>query len=208
MNLSIEIPVMKDNFFKLIEQRRSVYALGKDEVLPRHDLTALVKGIVKFMPSAFNSQSARVVVLYAKNHEKLWTIVEEVLKQVVPAASFEKTAQKIASFRAGFGTILFFEEQNTVEALQKDFPLYADAFPVWSEQSGGMLQFAVWTALAENGIGASLQHYNPLIDDAVREEWNLPKSWKLLAEMPFGSIKEPAGEKTFLPIEERVKIFA
>lgn len=199
---------MKDNLLKLIEQRRSIYALGKNEVLPQHDLTVLIEKIVKFMPSAFNSQSARAVVLYAESHDKLWNIVEEALKKEVPASAFENTAKKIASFRAGFGTILFFEDQNTVEALQKDFPLYAANFPVWSEQSGGMLQFAVWTALAENGIGASLQHYNPLIDDAVRNEWKLPKSWKLLAEMPFGSIKEPAEEKTFLPIEERVRVFS
>lgn len=199
---------MKDNLLKLIEQRRSIYALGKNEVLPQHDLTVLIEKIVKFMPSAFNSQSARAVVLYAESHDKLWNIVEEALKKEVPASAFEKTAKKIASFRAGFGTILFFEDQSTVKALQKDFPLYAANFPVWSEQSGGMLQFAVWMALAENGIGASLQHYNPLIDDAVRNEWKLPKSWKLLAEMPFGSIKEPAEEKTFLPIEERVRVFS
>lgn len=199
---------MKDDFLRLIEQRRSIYALGKDVVLPRHDLTLLVEKIVKYMPSAFNSQSARVVILYAESHNKLWDIVEAALKKIAPAAGFEKTARKIASFRAGNGTILFFEDQNTVETLEKDFPLYADKFSGWSEQASGMLQFAIWTALAENGIGASLQHYNPLIDDAVRTEWNLPQAWKLMAEMPFGSIKEPAGEKTFLPIDERVKVFA
>ena len=34
--------------------------------------------------------------------------------------------------------------------------------------AAGMLQLAVWTALAEKGLGASLQHYNPLIDDGGR----------------------------------------
>jgi hypothetical protein len=33
----------------------------------------------------------------------------------------------------------------------------AAQFPVWSENSTGMHQFVVWTALATEGMGASLQ---------------------------------------------------
>ena len=40
--------------------------------------------------------------------------------------------------------------------------------------------------LEDAGMGASLQHYNPLIDDEVRKAWNLPGDWKLVAQMPFG----------------------
>ncbi|WP_235899137.1 hypothetical protein [Suipraeoptans intestinalis] len=36
------------------------------------------------------------------------------------------------------------------------------------------------------GIGASLQHYNPVIDDMVRERYKLPKTYRLVAQMPFG----------------------
>lgn len=45
--------------------------------------------------------------------------------------------------------------------------------------------------LEDTGLGASLQHYNPLIDDEVRKRWSLPREWKLIAQMPFGT---PAGE--------------
>ncbi len=91
--------------------------------------------------------------------------------------------------------------------LQKDFPSYKDNFPLWSLQSAGMLQFIIWTALADAGYGASLQHYNPLIDEAVKAEWKLPGEWLLLAEMPFGKPTVEPEEKTFLPLDERVKIF-
>jgi len=40
-----------------------------------------------------------------------------------------------------------------------------------------------------------LQHYNPLIDEAVAKEWNLPESWKLRGQLVFGSIEAPAGKK-------------
>lgn len=46
----------------------------------------------------------------------------------------------------------------------------------------------VWTALANSDIGANLQHYNPLIDDAVRQAFNIPNNWELVAQMPFGGI--------------------
>ena len=42
--------------------------------------------------------------------------------------------------------------------------------------------------LEDAGMGASLQHYNPLSDDEVRKAWNLPGDWKLVAQMPFLSL--------------------
>ena len=45
-----------------------------------------------------------------------------------------------------------------------------------------MVQYAVWTTLAAAGIGANLQHYNPLPDAAIAKEWNLPESWLLRAQ--------------------------
>ena len=77
-------------------------------------------------------------------------------------------------------------------------------FPIYEDQSTGMLQYIVWTALELEGFGATLQHYNPLIDADVKKEWGIPDSWKLTAQMPFGIPTAPAGEKSFSPIEERV----
>ena len=91
--------------------------------------------------------------------------------------------------------------------MQEKFPLYRDNFPIWSLQSSGMLQFAIWTALELEGWGASLQHYNPVIDEAVRAEWKIPASWKLIAQMPFGKPAEPAGDKEFRPLAERMMVY-
>ncbi|MDR1959368.1 MAG: hypothetical protein LBQ54_10080 [Planctomycetaceae bacterium] len=56
-------------------------------------------------------------------------------------------------------------------------------------------------------MGASLQHYNPLIDEAVRKEWNLPESWQLIAQMPFGLPLEGPSPKTHLPVKGRLVVF-
>ena len=63
------------------------------------------------------------------------------------------------------------------------------------------------TELAALGIGANLQHYNPVIDEAVAKTWNIPASWKLRAQLVFGGIAAPADEKSFAPIADRLKVF-
>lgn len=199
---------MNSNIQQAIEKRRSIYAIGKEVSVPTADLQQLVEDAVKHVPSPFNSQSARVVVLFNEQHDKLWEIVRETLRKIVPEENFASTDEKVNSFKNGFGTVLYFEDQAVVEGLQEQFALYKDNFPVWSLQSSGMLQFTIWNKLAEVGLGASLQHYNPLIDEQVKVEWNLPLQWKLLAQMPFGNIVAPAGEKEFMPLESRVKVFS
>lgn len=198
---------MKSTFNQLTAQRRSIYALGDHLSNSPEELYDLIITAIKNSPTAFNSQTVRAVVLFGKSSDKVWDIVEAALKKLVKdPQALAKTQQKIASFRAGFGTILFLTETKTVHDLEKKFPTYADNFADWAEQGLGGAQQAVWTALAEQQIGASLQHYNPLIDDAIHQTFNLPDSWQLRAEMPFGSIEAPAGDKDFLSDNKKFKL--
>ena len=191
---------------KVAEKRRTIYALNKNLPLPAAEVAKIIEHAVLHTPSSFNSQSTRVVVLFGAEHEKLWQITEDALRAIVPADKFEPTAQKLAMFKAAAGSVLFFEDQEVVQGLQANFPAYADNFPVWAEHTDAMHQYAVWTTLAEAGIGANLQHYNPLIDNAVAEAWDIPASWRLRAEMVFGGIAAPVGEKAFAPLEGRFKV--
>lgn len=198
---------MSKDFLTAIKDRRTYYGISKDPVISDEKIVELVNQAVLHTPSSFNSQSARVVVLLGEQHDKLWNYTEEALRKIVPAEQFQPTAERINSFRSGYGSVLFFEDTTVIESLQKQFALYADNFPIWSNQSSGMLQLVVWTALEAEGLGASLQHYNPLIDEDVQSEWNIPSTWKLLAQMPFGKPTAQPGEKTFQPVEDRVKVF-
>lgn len=198
---------MESAFNQLTAQRRSIYALGDQLTNSPEEIYDLIITAIKNSPTAFNSQTVRAVVLFGKSSDKVWDIVEAALKEVVKdPQAFAKTQQKIASFRAGFGTILFLTETDTVHELEKQFPAYADNFADWAEQGIGGAQQAVWTALAEQQIGASLQHYNPLIDDAIHQAFDLPDSWQLRAEMPFSSIEASADNKDFLNDGEKFKL--
>ncbi len=198
---------MNREFRAAVEDRRSIYGISKDFVISDERIQEVIHHGVKHTPSPMNSQSGRVVLLLGGHHDKLWNITTEILRKRVSPEKFSKTEEKLGTFRAGYGTVLFFEDQEVVEGLQQKLPSYKDSFPVWSQNSGGMLQYIVWTSLEVEGFGASLQHYNPLIDDEVKKEWNIPDKWKLIAQMPFGKPTAPPGEKTFMPLEERVKVF-
>ena len=199
---------MSKDFFTAVKDRRTYYGISKEAVASDERIRELVEEAVKHTPSSFNSQSARVVVLLGEQHDKLWNLTKETLRKIVPAENFAPTEEKMNAFGNGYGTVLFFEDQSVVKGLQEKFAAYKDNFPVWSEQSSGMLQFVVWTALETEGFGASLQQYNPLINEEVQQTWNLPSEWKLIAQMPFGKPTAQPGEKQFQPIEERVKFFA
>jgi len=198
---------MSKDFYEVLEHRRTIYGISKESTISDERLKEIIKFAVKNTPSAFNSQSSRVVVLLGGEHDKVWNIAKEELRKIVPKESFEGTEKKIDSFKNGYGTILFFEDQNVVKSLQEQYALYKDNFPVWSEQASGMLQINIWNALSAEGLGVSLQHYNPLIDDKVREQWSIPHNWKLRGQMPFGKPTSGPQDKDFVPIEDRVKFY-
>ena len=194
---------------QLVEKRRSIYALSNQLPVSNDEIVKLVEHAVLHTPSAFNSQSTRIVVLFGEDHEKLWDITEETLKVIVgDDEKFQGTKDKIAGFRAGAGTVLFFEDKGVVRNMQEAASLYADKFPIWAHQTSAMHQYVIWTALASLDIGANLQHYNPVIDQRVADAWDIADDWELNAQMVFGAIEQPAGDKAFQPIDERMKVFS
>ena len=199
---------MSSRLIESIKTRRTHYALSKKSPIADEKIVELVEQAALHTPTAFNSQNGRVVVLFNGHHNKLWQFAHDALKAIVPADQFPATAEKIDLFAGAYGTVLFFEDESTVKNLQEQFPLYQHNFPVWSQQANGMLQSNVWVALSEAGLGASLQHYTELIENQVRKEWNVSADWKLVAQMPFGQPVAQPSEKAFLPLENRVKVYA
>lgn len=198
---------MTKDFYQAVADRYSVYQISDQKIVSEERVEEVVKFAVEHSPYAFNSQSGRVVVLFDDAKDKLWDMTKAQLKKIVPEKEFPNTETRINGFKAGFGTVLFFEDRSIVEGLQEQMPLYEENFPIWSEQGSGILQYVVWTALHSEGLGLTLQHYNPLIDEDVAKEWNIPENWVLRAQMPFG---KPEGERPIKqqqPIEDRVKTF-
>lgn len=185
------------HIFEGIADRRSVYALGKNIPVSDDELVEFVRRTTELVPDAFNMKSQRVVVALGDKQDALWDAVYD-------AFGGKVAREKIDGFKAAHGTVLFFYDQDVIDTMQKNVPAYAQNFPVWAQQSNGMLQFSVWTGLRSLGIGANLQHYNPVIDDAVKQLLDVPSNYVLVAQMPFGSIEAQPDPKAAEDIDARV----
>lgn len=201
---------MKRTFLGAIEHRRSCYSLSATNPVSESDIISAIDRIILSTPSAYNSQSTRLVVLFGRHHTQLWEIVKNALEEFVSPEAFTGVKEKIdSSFAAGCGTVLFYEDMAVIEQLKEKYTTYADKFDEYSEHTSAMHQFAVWTALEDMELGASLQHYNPLIDTAVAHQWNISKEWRLIAQMPFGtplSVTETKAQH--LPLTIRRLVFS
>jgi predicted oxidoreductase (fatty acid repression mutant protein) len=93
------------SFFEAVKSRRTYYQLNKTSPLSDEQITKLAEETLLHVPSSFNSQSTRLVVLLNKDHDQFWDFVLEVLKPIVPAEQFSATEQKIGGFKAAYGTV-------------------------------------------------------------------------------------------------------
>lgn len=182
-----------------LKNRRSYYNINKDLPVQVSEIEKLIKDATELVPDAFNMKSSRVVVAFGDKHDTLWDTIYD-------AFGGNVAREKIDSFKEGAGTVLYFYDENVVKGLQEQFSLYADNFPVWANHSSAMLQIAIWSGLRELGVGASLQHYNPVIDEKVKELFDIPKNYVLIAQMPFGNIVSEPDAKEKEDIEKRVTI--
>ncbi|CBZ26442.1 conserved hypothetical protein [Leishmania mexicana MHOM/GT/2001/U1103] len=194
-------------FIEALSKRRTIYNLDNKLAQSRKEVIATIEGTIRQCPSSFNIKNSTVVILFGADHQKVWDIVKAALKKVTSEEQYAQSEMKVNNcFAAGAGTILFYEDGAAIKMQQKAFPRYAANVPTFSQQSSAMAQFAVWSALAQDGIGASLQHYNELIEADLRSAFDIPEEWQLIAQMPFGSIGKPANEKAHNPGEARVVV--
>lgn len=184
-----------------LKKRRTYYKIKKELPVSIENVIEMVEAITELVPDAFNMKSSHLVIVHGEMQNKLWDKIYDTFGGKVPR-------EKIDSFLAGYGTILYFYDSKVVSDIQSKFPAYAANFPMWANQASGMLQLAVWSGLRELEIGASLQHYNPVIDKAVKELLNIPEEYVLIAEMPFGAIVEEPAQKEKEDIKKRVKVIS
>lgn len=113
-----------DTFLELTKERRSIYALSKESTIPDSRVEEIVKFAIQHAPSTYNVQSARAVILLKEEHAKLWAIVKKHMDQV-PLDEGMKTymAGRIKGWNESYGTIMWFEDQDALNALADKNPM-------------------------------------------------------------------------------------
>lgn len=195
-------------FMDIIKKRRSVYDVGSDLPISQNFIVSCVKETIKHIPTSFNSQTNRALVLFGKSSSDLWKdTVWNFIKSTFPAERHQYFEGRMNNFKSGAGTVLFYIDTAKVEEMQTKFPNLKSNFPIWARDSSAMAQYALWSTLSASDVGASLQHYTqPPVKKEIDKMYDIPPNWELVALMPFGNIKTPPGEKSFVNIDDCVKV--
>lgn len=201
-------------FLDAIKLRRSIYALNNTSPISNDKIVQIVKDTMNHVPSSFNSQSARLLVLLGAEHIKFWDMAMSSHHTAAGSdtAKWERTRPRMEGLKKAYGTIIFYEDAATVRQFQAKFPAYHDIFPEWSVQSGGMHQFVLWTALEAEGFGANLQHYQVVesVSKQASEIWGVDGDWDMAAQLVFGGVEEggrPMEAKEKKSTDETVRMF-
>lgn len=119
---------MDKNLCELFAQRRSIYNLGSKQILPEEKITTIITDALKFCPSAFNSQSARLVVLYGEYYQKLWDIVLTELSKIVPEDKMGQTITKSKLLQPVSAPYSFLKMRIPLKVCKKSFLSTAKIF--------------------------------------------------------------------------------
>jgi uncharacterized protein len=220
-----------DSLFASLDYRHSIYGLKPESTISNDRLSEIITRTLHSVPSAFNTQSTRIITLVGSHHIKLWDIVKSHILPHVEGhpEKYNATNGKLSAFQNdSYATILFLEDPHSYDHLLS-MKTYAGKYPSWRDQTSGMHQLVIWIALEQEGMGANIQRksqlplltsfeiceswlmcrcwtdYNPVIDDDVKKEWKLPADWDLIAQMVIGkpaSSDRSGLEKEKKPIKE------
>ena len=130
------------NIIKSLEKRRTIYNLNNNLSVEEGRIFKLIEESTELIPDAFNMKSSRIIVATGDKQNKLWDNIYNVFKG-------EVSRERIDSFKAAYGTILYFYDNNVVKEIQNQFPLYKDSISKYAMQSAAMLQISIWSGLAD-----------------------------------------------------------
>lgn len=195
------------SYANLLTSRRSIYHIGRNTPVTAEEVTEKLQILIPTIPTAYHVESSRLIVASGQLHEKLWDTLHDSQKAFVDPERYEAIAPRFEQAKRGVGILLFFEDRAVVD----EMPTSPERQAAYKEQNSAMLTFASWLLLADLGLGASLHHFNIGYDlgydKVVRDLLDLPETYELMAEMPFGSIEAQPDEKARVSGDERVKLY-
>ena len=191
---------------ELVKKRRSQYAIGNNTDLTNEEIAERITQIVRDVPTASNSQTTRIAIVFGEENVKLWDHILDVQKDVMPEEMWGMMSGVMEGAKGGVGTIIFFEDLDAVEKM----PTSPARVEVYKQNNNANAQYATWLALTDLGLGGSLQHmnvgYEQGFDKSVKELLGLPERWEMQAQMPFGSIEGENEPKEYIADSERVVV--
>ena len=95
------------SFLEATKVRRSNVTLTNTSPISDDTIVNIVGHAIKHAPSPFHVQSGRAIVLFKKEHEKLWDFGKESVMATMPPPVQATILPKVAEYRAAYGTVRY-----------------------------------------------------------------------------------------------------
>ncbi len=180
-------------FSTMLQERRSARRL-----LPGTFPAALIEELasaVQLVPSSFDAQPWRVIVLHKRNVD-FWELVTATIEERLEGDRRDRYLARAAGMRDGGMTLLIFEDLSLSAPRDRLTPEEARDH---TSQALGMLQLTLWLSLTAHGLATSPQHWHEFLEDVALSFAGLPdKGFRLVAFMPVGRPAESPGPRAEL----------
>lgn len=177
-------------FNTVLAARRSARCLHPGVFPPT--IVEELKTVARFVPSSFDAQPWRVVVL-AERNEAFWDMVSATIEVRLAGDRRERYLARATGMRDGGMTLLIFEDLALSMPRDKLTPEEARD---QTSQALGMLQLTLWLHLTAHGLATSLQHWHEFLEDAALVFVGLPTDrFRLVTVMPIGHAAECPGPR-------------
>jgi predicted oxidoreductase (fatty acid repression mutant protein) len=131
-------------FLDLVKARRSYYNILPRSLIEPSAIKNIIDQAVLHTPSTYNTQGGRVVLLLGEAHRQAWSVVREHTMAWLQGNEemIKMHSAKIDGYANGYGTVMFLEDEETIEASYKRSPQFRDLglFDKWAQDSNAMMQ--------------------------------------------------------------------
>lgn len=176
----------------LVERRRSIRKLADGDLPPQ--AVAAITHAIERSPASMGTTPWRIVLLQDRRDE-FWALVEQAFRDNLADEQLDRYLARLDGFRRAGLVALVYEDLAVRETLEsKGVP--AEMAVDFNLQGLGIVQHAIWLTATEQGLGASLQHWNAMLEQPLAAFTGLdPVRYRLIAQMPIGIPDEVPGPR-------------
>lgn len=113
-------------FLDAVENRRTYYQISAKSPISDEAILAIIERSVMHVPSVFNCQAGRAILLLGNASKRAWECVKKEFLPILDKddeAYRKKQSEKIDEYAAGYGSVVVLEDQKIIQAMNEKMPL-------------------------------------------------------------------------------------
>lgn len=100
-----------DQWLAAAKYRRTIYGLKDTSPIPDSRIEQIIKEIISFSPSSYNTQPGRITLVLGQKHKDLWDAIistaEPILKGAGPGV-WDMMAPRFQGFKNAYGSVALY----------------------------------------------------------------------------------------------------